>query len=594
VVDYVGRIPEDFIQSLLSRIDIVEVIGAVVPLRKAGTNYVACCPFHNEKTPSFSVNQQKQFYHCFGCGVSGDAIQFIKERNSLSFVEAIELLAGQCGMQMPINNQSAQSAEHNMIYTVLSEATAFYEQQLRQHNLTNPAVKYLKDRGLTGITAKNFRLGFAPPGWDNLLNSIAKDNTQRDVGVKAGIFINKEGNKFYDRFRNRVMFPIRDRRGKVIGFGARIIGKANDEPKYLNSPETPVFNKSRELYGFFEAKQAIQKQQFVLVVEGYMDVVAVSQAGINNVVATLGTACTEQHIQYLFKVVPEVVFCFDGDTAGKKAAWRALELCLPVLDDQHRVKFLLLPSGEDPDSFVRKNGAAALELLIKKAISLPDYLFDAYAKRYDLAQIDDRVQFANKMKEYVSKLPEGMLKTMLFDRLARIIDVDPRMFRNKNSNPQHRLNEFNQTILSKSKPKTDKVKSLALVSPAIRALALLIYERSLVAELPNLVGLEKCDITGSDLLCSVSTILDRSPEAIDREISDQLPPDLAKAFIPDELRAIARIVPHEGLKQEFLGAIDLLRKREKELILDELLFKAKENLLSVEEKIQLQQMLQDK
>lgn len=591
MVDTSGRIPEDFIQSLLSRIDIVEVINASVPLRKAGANFVACCPFHNEKTPSFSVNQQKQFYHCFGCGVSGDAIQFVIEHKSLTFVEAVEFLAGLCGMQVPTTNQNPNSAEHNLIYNILSEATAFFEQQLRQQNLARPAVQYLKDRGLTGVTAKHFQLGFAPPGWDNLLNKIASDNAKRDIGVKAGIFINREGDKYYDRFRNRIIFPIREKRGKVIGFGARVIGKANDEPKYLNSPETPVFNKSRELYGYFEARQAIQKAEAVLVVEGYMDVVSVAQAGIKNVVATLGTACTEQHVQYLCKIAPEIIFCFDGDVAGRKAAWRALELCLPLLDDKHRFKFLLLPNGEDPDSFVQKNGVAAMQLAIKKAISLPDYLFDSLSKRVDLTQIDDRVQFANQIKQYLLKLPEGILKPILFDRLARMIDVDPGMLRKKVTNPQHRFSEFSKTVLTK---KTTKAKSVILLSPAIRALALLVNEPTLIHELPNIQGLETTDISGVDLFCAVSEILRRKHDISDQEIQAQLPADLAAKFNPSDLRAIARFVPVDGTKEEFLGAISLLHKRKRELVLDELLFKAKENILAPEEKHLLQQLLQDK
>lgn len=592
MVDTSGRIPEDFIQSLLARVDIVEVINAAVPLRKAGTNYVACCPFHNEKTPSFSVNKNKQFYHCFGCGVSGDAIQFLIEHNALSFIEAVELLAGQLGMQMPASDKSGQSADHNLIYNVLAEATTFFEQQLRQQILAKQAVQYLKDRGLTGITAKNFRLGFAPPGWDNLLTSIAKNSTQKELGVKAGLFVNRDANKFYDRFRNRIIFPIRNRRGKVVGFGGRIIDNTSEEPKYLNSPETPVFSKSHELYGYYEARQAISRLDSVLVVEGYMDVVSLAQAGITNTVATLGTACTEQQLQYLFKAVSEIVFCFDGDAAGKKAAWRALELCLPLLDDKHRVKFLILRDNEDPDSFVRKHGGQALQLQIKQAASLPDFLFDILAKRVDLDHIDGRVQFANQAKQYLGKLPDGILKTMLYDRLAQLIDVDPAMFRDKITQPQHRYSEFSHTIIDQKRDK--KNKALVLVSPAVRALSLLITYRELINELPDLQGLERLDISGASLLCAVAAILRDSPAAFDAEIKSALPSAIAGNFVPTELRGIAHIVPKEGIKEEFLGAIAILRRREKELVTDHLLLKAKQNILSAAEKQLLQQMLLDK
>lgn len=590
MVDTLGRIPDDFIQSLLARVDIVEVIGSHITLRKAGTNYVACCPFHNEKTPSFSVNQHKQFYHCFGCGVSGDAIQFLKENTGVTFVEAVELLAGRVGMQMPVLDSSNASPEYNLIYTVLSEATKFFEQQLRQHKLAIHAVKYLKDRGLTGIVAKNFCLGFAPPGWDNLLTSIAKDNDSKDAGVKAGLFVNREGNKYYDRFRNRIMFPIRNRRGKVIGFGGRIIGSTSDEPKYLNSPETVLFNKSQELYGYYEARQTIQKLDSVLVVEGYMDVVSLAQAGITNVVATLGTACTEQHVQQLFKAVTEIIFCFDGDAAGRKAAWRSLELCLPLLDDKHRIKFMILSGSEDPDSFVRKYGSAAFQAEMQKAQSLPDFLFDTLAKQLDLEHIDGRVQFANQVKEQLTKLADGIFKNMMFDRLGQLIDVDPAMLRDPTNLSSGKFKQFTPGK-TKFNP---NIRSIALVSPAIRAVAMLLSDRELIAELPSMQGLEIIDIAGSALLCAVSAILQAAPNASDEEIKQQLPEALAKNFVAAELRGIARIIPRDGLKQELLGVIALLRRREKELVMDKLLLQAKQNTLSGNDKLLLQQLLQEK
>ncbi len=590
MVDTSGRIPEEFIQALLNRVDIVELIGSYVSLRKAGANFVACCPFHNEKTPSFSVNQTKQFYHCFGCGVSGDAIQFLIEHKALTFVEAVEQLAGQVGMQMPTLDKDPQSKEYNLIYTILNDASKFFEQQLRQQEVAQHAVKYLKDRGITGLTAKNFGLGFAPPGWDNLLNGVAKTSEDKDIGVKAGLFVQRDANKYYDRFRNRIMFPIRNRRGKVIGFGGRVIDK-KDEPKYLNSPETVLFNKSQELYGFYEARTSIQQQKFVLVVEGYMDVVSVAQAGITNVVATLGTACTEQHIQFLFKTTPEIVFCFDGDVAGKKAAWRSLELCLPLLDDQHRIKFLILKNNEDPDSFVRKFGAEALQTEIKRAASLPDFLFATLSKQVDLQHIDGRVQYANQVKQYLQKMPAGLLQAMLFDRLGRIIDVDPDMLQGKTkSAPSSRRAELTQTIVTKRK----SVKSIGLISPAMRALALLLEDRTLLNQVPDLTNLASLDIAGSALFCAVCDILRNNPLATEDQIMAALPTDLEHNFDIAQLRGIARIVPIAGLTQEFLGALALLRRREKDLILDDLLLKAKENVLSPEDKLLLQQMLQEK
>lgn len=582
------RIPDEFIQNLLSRIDIVEVIGEYVPLRKAGANYMACCPFHNEKTPSFSVNHSKQFYHCFGCGVSGDVIQFVIEKNGLNFVEAIELLAGQAGLQMPQLEHNEKFAEQNLIYTVLSEASSFYAKQLREHPVAKNAVQYLKDRGLTGIVAKRFELGFAPPGWDNLLHSFPAETQAKDTGVTAGLLVHRD-NRYYDRFRNRIMFPIRNRRGNVIGFGGRTIGAAsNEEPKYLNSPETPVFNKGHELYGIYEAKQAIAHADQVIVVEGYMDVVSMAQAGINNIVATLGTACTEHHIKQLFKMAHEIIFCFDGDNAGRKAAWRALELCLPVLDDKHRIKFLLLPNGNDPDSYVRAHGLEVMQRQIKQAISLADYLFDTLTKDADLQQIDDRVRVANNIKEHLLKLPDGLFKTMLFDRLGSIIKVDPAKLHKEVMQPQHRWSEFSQTVVHNQ---NNQEQSLILVSPAMRALALLFSHRELLQKLPDLTGIEKIDIAGCKLLCAVAQILQKNPAIEDDQVKPLLDAKLGKYFIAAQLRGIARLVPTGGFEQEFLGAVGLLRKRENELALDVLLTKAKQDALSAEDKQQLQSLL---
>lgn len=587
--NYPGRIPEDFIQTLLSRIDIVEVIGEHVSLRKTGANYMACCPFHNEKTPSFSVNQSKQFYHCFGCGVSGDAIQFLKEKTGVSFVEAVELLATQAGLSMPVIEEDPKFAQQNLIYNVLSEASSFYAQQLREHPVAKHAVQYLKDRGLTGIVAKRFQLGFAPPGWDNLLNSFPADKQARDTGVMAGLLINRD-DRYYDRFRNRVMFPIRNRRGNVIGFGGRVIDKNSDEPKYLNSPETPAFNKSYELYGLYEARQAISQADRVIVVEGYMDVVSLAQAGLQNVVATLGTACTSQHVKLLFKHATEVVFCFDGDKAGRKAAWRALELCLPLLDDKHRIKFLLLPSGLDPDSYVRERGLPALEEEIAQSISLPDYLFNTITKQADLDQIDGRVHVANSIKHHLEKIPEGLLKTMLFDRLAGLIKVEPSKLHKQKAHTQSKWGQFSQTVLDNNQR---GMQELVLVSPAMRAVALLFAHRELLIDLPSLTGIESVDIAGCKLLCAVGQILQSEPQIEDDQVKAKLSVQLSKYFIPAQLRGIARLVPEGGLKQEFQDALGFLRKRKDELELEKLLAKAKQNQLSAEDKSRMQQLLQD-
>lgn len=574
------RIPENFIQDLLSRVDIVEIIDSRVPLKKAGNNFVACCPFHQEKTPSFSVNQIKQFYHCFGCGVSGDAIQFLIEREGLNFVEAIETLAGHVGMQMPKDNTN-DSASENLIYNILTEAMRFFEVELRRHPLATNAVSYLKDRGLTGITAKEYRLGFSPPGWTNLLSQIAKDQKSRENGLKAGLFINREDGSAYDRFRNRIIFPIRNAQGKPVGFGGRVID-GKEQPKYLNSPETIVFNKSYELYGLYEARSEIRKTNQVIVVEGYMDVLALAQAGIKNVVATLGTACTEQHLKRLFKASREIVFCFDGDEAGRKAAWRALELCLPLLDDDHLVKFLVLKQGYDPDSFLQQKGVDEFQIELGHALSLADYFFTSLSEGRMVEHIDDRVQVANTASKYLKQIPDGLFKDMMFSRLAQLVSVDLAALTSK-------------PVVSSAKViSTKQVKHVQPISPAIRALALLVANRDLVELTPDLSGIQEVDILGSKLFCAVVAILKNDANLDDEQIKHKLPGQIAKNFVASELRAYARIVPVNGLLQEYLGALERLQQRQKELMMEKLLVKAQQNSLSQEDKQLLQNLLLEK
>ena len=366
-----GLIPQTFIDDLLSRADIVDVVDKRVTLKKSGKNYTACCPFHKEKTPSFSVQPERQFYYCFGCGAGGNAIGFIMDFDQVDFPQAVESLARDNGMEVPREENAAaarRQSENSKLFDALDKAGNFYSQQLRRHGQRKSAVDYLKSRGLSGEIARDFGIGYAPPGWDNLLTAVAADKDEQALLFKAGMLIEKEARKpegedsggehntvrYYDRFRDRIIFPIRDSRGRTIAFGGRVLG--DDKPKYLNSPETPVFHKGSELYGLFEAKKANNKLKRILMVEGYMDVIALAQMGIRNSVATLGTATSNRHLTRLFRIVPEVVFCFDGDDAGRSAAWRALETSLPEMQDGRQLKFLFLPEGEDPDSLVRKIG----------------------------------------------------------------------------------------------------------------------------------------------------------------------------------------------------------------------------------------------
>jgi len=421
-----GRIPPHFIDELLARTDIVDIVDARVPLKKAGKNYQACCPFHDEKTPSFTVSPDKQFYHCFGCGAHGTAIGFLMQYDRLEFRDAVRELAQRAGLPLPAEAQGGPADESAPLYEILAQAARFYQRQLREHADAPLAVEYLKRRGLTGEIAQRYGLGFAPESWDALTRTFS----DAALLLKAGLVTQKSGGGHYDRFRRRIMFPIKDARGRVIGFGGRIIdkpGAASDhkEPKYLNSPETQVFHKGTELYGLYEAREAISRAGFVLVVEGYMDVVALAQFGVDNAVATLGTATTHPHLERLFRYTAEVVFCFDGDRAGRAAAWRALEHALALMSDGRQVGFLFLPEGEDPDTFVRVQGPEAFLAAARKPVPLPDFLFQSLAAQVDLGRMDGRARLVSLAQPLLAKLPAGALKELMTARLAEISRVNP-------------------------------------------------------------------------------------------------------------------------------------------------------------------------
>lgn len=416
-----SRIPQSFIDDLLDRVDIVEVIDHRVKLKKTGKNYAACCPFHDEKTPSFTVSPDKQFYYCFGCGASGNALGFIIDYERLPFPQAVESLAHLCGLEVPreegTQRDNAQDKLRQRLLELLEKAQTFYSDQLRQHPGRTKAIEYLKGRGLNGQIAKHYGIGYAPPGWDNLLKALGDSQDNRSKLQQAGMLIQPEGSeRLYDRFRYRITFPIRDARGRVIGFGGRVLG--DDKPKYLNSPETAVFHKGQELYGLYEARQAYRNLPRLLVVEGYMDVVSLAQFGIGYGVATLGTACSKEHLERAFRHTGEVVFCFDGDNAGRKAATRALEAALPAMTDGRQVKFLFLPEGEDPDTLVRQIGPEKFEHLVDLAVPLEDYLFDAAAEGINIQTMEGRARFSKRAAPLLAQLPKGVFKELMFDSLA--------------------------------------------------------------------------------------------------------------------------------------------------------------------------------
>ncbi|MEJ6592116.1 MAG: DNA primase [SAR86 cluster bacterium] len=413
-------IAPEFIDELLARTDIVEVVQSRVVLKKTGQNYTGLCPFHKEKSPSFSVSQDKQFYYCFGCQASGSALKFLMEFERLEFLAAIEMLAGNAGMQVP-QTSSQGSPERNerrkSIYNILEQAADFYQTQLKQHSHKAQAIDYLKARGVSGEIARDFGLGYAPPGWDNLYKDQAKTNLEHDLLIESGMVVhNKDEDKTYDRFRDRVMFPIRDIRGRVIAFGGRILGEG--QPKYLNSPETPVFHKGRELYGLFEARKRTQKLTQFLVVEGYMDVVALAQNDINYAVATLGTATSGEHLERMFRLVSRLVFCFDGDNAGRNAAWKALTVALPLMRDGRSARFLFLPDGEDPDSLVRKEGKDKFEWRLDQAQPLPDFFFNKLQADIDIKSLDGKAHLSNLAMPMINEIPSGVFKQLMIEQLS--------------------------------------------------------------------------------------------------------------------------------------------------------------------------------
>ncbi len=419
-----GRIPRVFINDLLARTDIVDLIDARVKLKKQGKNYHACCPFHNEKTPSFTVNGEKQFYHCFGCGAHGNAIDFLMNYDKLEFVETVEELAAMHNLEVPFEAGSGPTQierhQRQTLYELLDGLNGFYRQALQAQN-AEPARQYLAKRGLSESVIERFAIGYAPPGWDNALKRFGTNSENRQSLIDAGMLVTNDKGRSYDRFRERVMFPIRDKRGRVIGFGGRVLGDAL--PKYLNSPETDIFHKGRQLYGLYEVQQTDPNPPRLLVVEGYMDVVALSQYDINYAVASLGTATTAEHIQMLFRVTNNVICCYDGDRAGRSAAWRALETALPYMTDGRQLRFMFLPDGEDPDTLVRQEGKAAFEARMEQAQPLSTFLFNSLLPQVDLSTPDGRAQLSTLALPLISQVPGETLRIYLRQELGNKLGI---------------------------------------------------------------------------------------------------------------------------------------------------------------------------
>lgn len=570
-----GRIPRQFIDDLLVRVDIVDLIDTHVPLKKTGNNFVARCPFHNEKTPSFSVNRTRQMYHCFGCGASGNAISFLMDYSHLGFVEAVEDLAAFVGIDVPREAAGdyvpADKDIAVRLYAVLEAVQYFYAEQLRGEE-GRVAVAYLKERGVSGEIARDFGLGYSPQTWDALISRFDRQSL-----VDAGMLVVTEDGKVYDRFRGRLMFPIRDKRGRVIGFGGRVLD--DSLPKYLNSPETSIFSKGKELYGLCELLQKKKKPGRILIVEGYMDVIALAQYGIDNVVAALGTATSKVQLDLLFRFASELVLCFDGDNAGRQAAWKAADASLPCLRDGRQVKIMLLPQGQDPDSLIRAEGVAGFQARVNAAEVLSDYFFEYLAAESDLATIEGRSQLLALAKPLLEKIPAGFFRDMMWRRLsemtaARLMDVAQK-----------------KATLKQSQQKKS---SLQRPSLARRVLALLIQYPHLQQVVIRLgVNLDGFEFAGRDLLVDVLQKI-----ALEKPENAAMLLEAYRGSVDEKtvtiLAGMVLDVPDGGEEAEFSGALMQILRQARQEQLSGLLAKESREGLGIEEKQLLRTLLKER
>ena len=595
-------IPQSFIHELLNRVDIVDAIDRFVPLKKAGVNFVACCPFHSEKTPSFTVSQAKQFYHCFGCGVHGNAINFLIEYSGLSFVEAVNDLAAYAGVQVPVQQTDAffkqndigdasqySTAGHDEsglevspqdLIGAIAAATRFYREQLK---VSEKAIAYLKERGLSGKTAARFAIGYAPPGWQNLESVFANYRSAgtRKLLVQAGLIIVTDEAKQYDRFRDRIMFPILNQKGQIIGFGGRVLEQ--EEPKYLNSPETILFEKGRELYNFFSARRAIREANYVVVVEGYMDVIALAQHGIDNTVAALGTATTSIHIQKLLRQTDNIVFCFDGDRAGRKAAWRALENSLALLSDGKHLGFLFLPEGEDPDSYVNRYGKESFEKQLKQAMPLSEFLFKELCAGIDLQTSEGRAKLVNEVKPLLQQVKAPALSLMLLRRLVELSGIS-----------QAELEELLQIKRSSRIRRIENVPRKQPATPYRWLILMLLHSPSHVTKLNKNMFVESTENT--EEITVLKTLVDFLEE--NSYLTESNSRHSVLTYLQDNPhRALLESIESEALEwgdsvdleAEFMGALELLQQKQRKKRMTELQCISLDKLTD-EEKRELQRL----
>lgn len=568
-----GRIPNQFIDDLLGRLDIVEVINGRITLKKTGRDFQACCPFHSEKTPSFTVSQTKQFYHCFGCGAHGNAIGFLMEHDGYSFPEAVEELAHQAGLEVPHESNDPVQTVSTSVYEVLENASRFYKKQLRVHP---QAIEYLKQRGLSGEIAARYQIGYAPPGWTNLMDHAGpgKIPLLRD----AGLISEPEENKRYDRFRDRIMFPIRDRRGRTIGFGGRIIG--DGKPKYLNSPETEVFHKGMELYGLYEARNATRKLHQLLVVEGYLDVVALAQYSIEYAVATLGTATTEKQLELMFRSTAEVVFCFDGDRAGRDAAWKALQIALPSMRSERRIKFLLLPEGDDPDTLVRRIGQTEFQRLVDESTDLPTFLFESLMQRINDESPQGRAMLADQARPLVSQVPSEMLRETMWVKLHELTGISI-----------EKLSKGEKTA-TRTSPRTNTESGRNVRRSAVRhAVTLLLQYPDIARQLPENDEWKTLDAPGVPLLRELLELIQTKPNLSTGALIEHWRGKPEASYLGTLAVAELGITSAEIAIRELSDCMAKLTLQNRQQETQTLIEKARFEALSEAEKARLQQLL---
>ncbi len=591
-----GLIPQSFIDDLLDRADIVDVIDRRVKLKKSGKNYMACCPFHQEKTPSFSVNPDKQFYYCFGCGASGNALGFLMDYENMEFPAAVESLADSLGMSVP-REQPERREERGQreLYPLMEEAARYYQRQLREHPRKATAVNYLKGRGLTGEIAKRFDLGFAAPGWDNLLKALGTTEERRRQLKQAGMLVENESGRVYDRFRDRVVFPIRDQRGRVIGFGGRVLG--DDKPKYLNSPETPIFHKGRELYGLYQARQANRQLERIIIVEGYMDVIALAQHGIQNATATLGTATGQAHLEKIFRLCQEVVFCFDGDAAGRQAAGRALEAALPCMQDGRSARFLFLPEGEDPDTLVRGQGAEHFVGLIENAVPLDSFLFDSLAVNLSLDSLDGKARLSKLAAPLLQKLPPGVYRELMFKELADRTGMATDTLSQIVAPPPAPEASAPAPSRPRQRPALTLPQTQAGPTGLVQmAILLLLHQPAVARQVEDLEPLRALEGDEVPLLLELLELLSRRPESTTHMLLGHWY-GTAQGELLARLASQERLIPPEGIENEFIDTMNRLlnhpKSREFEARVDKLKHRNYADISELE-KLEIVQELREK